>query len=250
MAGLSAGWPVKNLLPKGLFGRSLLIVVAPVILLQAILTYIFFERHWDTVTRRLSRAVAGEVAMLTEIHAESPDGLAMQALNSRTARTFQLEVVFLPGEQLPAPTAPETLFSPIMTLRDELSKQIAQNFWIDSHPYGDYVDLRVQMRDGVLRILTPRNRITSQTAHIFILWMIGTSMVLLSVAVVFLRNQVRPIAQLAQAADDYGKGREAPEFKVSGAVEVRQAAAAFLEMRDRISRQIAQRTLYAGGRQP
>lgn len=247
MAGLRARWPVKNLLPKGLFGRSLLIVVAPVILLQAILTYIFFERHWDTVTRRLSRAVAGEVAMLTEIHAESPDGLAMQALNSRTARTFQLEVVFLPGEQLPAPTAPETLFSPIMTLRDELSKQIAQNFWIDSHPYGDYVDLRVQMRDGVLRILTPRNRITSQTAHIFILWMIGTSMVLLSVAVVFLRNQVRPIAQLAQAADDYGKGREAPEFKVSGAVEVRQAAAAFLEMRDRISRQIAQRTLMLAG---
>ncbi len=240
-------WPLKNILPKGLFGRSLLIVVAPVVLLQAIVTYIFFERHWDTVTRRLSRAIAGEVAMLTETYSSPMDTVTMQAVNAQAARTFQLEVAFLPGEKLPAPSSGEPYFSPVMTLGDELSKQIAQSFWIDTHRYGDYLDLRVQLNQGVLRILTPRNRVTSQTAHIFILWMFGTSLVLLSVAVVFLRNQVRPIALLAQAAEEFGKGREVPDFKAAGATEVRQAAAAFLEMRDRIGRQIAQRTLMLAG---
>ena len=247
MAGLTEGWPLKNLLPKGLFGRSLLIVVAPVVLLQAIVTYIFFERHWDTVTRRLSRAVAGEVAMLTETYSKPLDTVTMQAVNAQAARTFQLEVAFLPDEKLPAQTSDGQFFSPLVTLSDELSKQIAQKFRIDSHRYGDYLDLRVQLNQGVLRILTPRNRVTSQTAHIFILWMFGTSLVLLTVAVIFLRNQVRPIALLAQAAEEFGKGREVPDFKAAGATEVRQAAAAFLEMRDRIGRQIAQRTFMLAG---
>ncbi len=247
MAGLTDLWPLKNLLPKGLFGRSLLIVVAPVIILQAIVTYIFFERHWDTVTRRLSRAVVGEVAMLTETYGRPLDAATMQIVNAQAARTFQLEVAFLPGEKLPDPTTDESLFSSMVTLSDELAKQITQKFWIDTHRYGDYLDLRVQLDHGVLRILTPRNRVTSQTAHIFILWMFGTSLVLLTVAVIFLRNQVRPIALLAEAAEEFGKGREVPDFKATGATEVRQAAAAFLEMRDRIGRQIAQRTFMLAG---
>ncbi|MFZ5834840.1 MAG: ATP-binding protein [Pseudomonadota bacterium] len=248
MAGLTEHWPIKNLLPKGLFGRSLLIVIIPVVLLQGIVTYIFFERHWDTVTRRLSRAVAGEVAMLTETYAVLPSADNQQSVNAMAARNFQLEVAFLPGEALPADKKEELLFfSPAETLQDEISKQIAQKFWIGAHAYGDYLDLRIQMTEGVLRILTPRNRVTSQTAHIFILWMFGTSLVLLSVAVIFLRNQVRPIALLAEAAEEFGKGREVPDFKPSGASEVRQAAAAFLEMRDRIGRQIAQRTQMLAG---
>lgn len=250
MAGLTGRWPLNNLnnlLPKGLFGRSLLIVIVPVVLLQAIVSYIFFERHWDTVTRRLSRAVAGEVAMLTEAYGALPEPGAMQALNTQAARTFQLEVAFLAGEKLPMQASDASFFSPAVTLADELSKHIPQRFWIGSHRYADYLDLRVQLDQGVLRILTPRNRVTSQTAHIFILWMFGTSLVLLSVAVVFLRNQVRPIALLAQAAQEFGKGREVPDFKAAGATEVRQAAQAFLEMRDRIGRQIAQRTLMLAG---
>ncbi len=247
MARLTGRWPLKILLPKGLFGRSLLIVVAPVVVLQAIVTYIFFERHWDTVTRRLSRAVAGEVALLTETYASPMDAATMQEVNAQAARTFQLQVAFLPDEKLPAQSSNEAFFSPVVTLRDELSRHIAQNFRINSYKYSDYLDLQVELNQGVLRILTPRNRVTSQTAHIFILWMFGTSLVLLSVAVVFLRNQVRPITALAQAAEEFGKGREAPDFRASGATEVRQAAAAFLEMRDRIGRQIAQRTLMLAG---
>jgi len=251
LAGLtrrwSEYWPLKNFLPRGLFGRSLLIVIVPIVLLQAIVTYIFFERHWDTVTRRLSRAVAGEVALLTEAYGVPRTASEQQAVNAQAARTFQLEVAFLPGEVLPVRAPGKLFFSPAATLEDELSKHITQNFWIDALRYGDYLDLRVQMKQGVLRILTPRNRVTSQTAHIFILWMFGTSLVLLTVAVIFLRNQVRPIVLLAEAAQEFGKGRAVPEFKPAGAAEVRQAAAAFLEMRDRIGRQIAQRTLMLAG---
>lgn len=246
MARLSAFWPVKNILPKGLFGRSLLIVIAPVVLLQAIVAYIFFERHWDTVTRRLSRAVAGEVALLAEIYADPASPEILHGITVQAARTLQLETAFLPGESLPQETPDTSFFSPVTTLSDEMSKQIARPFWISKRK-GGYLDLRIQMRDGVLRILTPRNRVTSQTAHIFILWMFGTSLVLLSVAVVFLRNQVRPLALLAQAAEAFGKGREVPEFKAAGATEVRQASAAFQEMRDRIGRQIAQRTIMLAG---
>lgn len=240
-------WPPKNLLPKGLLARTLLILIAPVVLMQAVVSYIFFERHWDTVTRRLARGVAGEVALLTEAYAIHPPATELQTLQMRVARTLQLETVFLPGEVLPPPVRQYGFFSPVTALKEELSRQITNPFWMVERRDTDYLDLRVQMKDGVLRIITPRNRVSSQTAHIFILWMLGVSIILLGVAVVFLRNQVRPIALLAQAAEDFGKGREVPDFKPAGAAEVRRAAAAFVEMRERIARQIAQRTFMLAG---
>ena len=247
MARLTLFWPLKNFLPKGLLGRSLLILIAPVVLMQAVVSYIFFERHWDTVTRRLARGVAGEVALLSEAYAIHPPATELQTLQMRAARTLQLETVFLPGEVLPPPVRHSGFFSPVAALTEELSRQITNPFWMVERRDADYLDLRVQMKDGVLRIITPRNRVSSQTAHIFILWMFGVSIILLGVAVVFLRNQVRPITLLAQAAEDFGKGREVPDFKPAGAAEVRRAAAAFLEMRERIARQIAQRTFMLAG---
>lgn len=249
MAGLIWRWlgPFKNLAPKGLFARSLLIIVAPMVLMQIIVTYIFFERHWDTVTRRLSRAVAGEVALLTETYRALPAGEGLQAMNAQAARTLQLQVAFLPGEKLPPGAPHEGFLMAERTLAEEIAKQIALPFWIDAANFGDYVDIRLQLGTGVLRILAPRNRITSQTAHIFILWMLGASVVLLAVAIMFLRNQVRPITLLALAAEGFGKGREVPDFKATGASEVRQAAAAFLEMRGRIARQIETRTIMLAG---
>ena len=240
-------WPLKNLLPKSLFGRSLLILIAPVVLMQAVVSYIFFERHWDTVTRRLARSVAGEVALLTEAYAIQPPATELQSLQMRAARTLQLETVFLPGEVLPPPVSESGFYSPVSALKEELSRQITNPFWMIERRDADYLDLRVQMNDGVLRIITPRNRVSSQTAHIFILWMFGVSIILLGVAVIFLRNQMRPITLLAQAAEDFGKGREVPDFKPAGAAEVRRAASAFLEMRERIARQIAQRTFMLAG---
>lgn len=249
MAGLIRRWLglFRNLAPKGLFARSLLIIIAPMVLMQIIVTYIFFERHWDTVTRRLSRAVAGEAALLTETYRAMPGGEGHQAMNAQVTRALQLQVAFLPGEKLPASQQRKGFLKPERTLEEEIAKQIALPFWIDAANFGEYVDIRLQLDAGVLRILAPRNRITSQTAHIFILWMLGASVVLLAVAIMFLRNQVRPIALLAQAAEGFGKGREAPDFKATGASEVRQAAAAFLEMRSRIARQIEQRTIMLAG---
>ena len=238
---------IKDWLPKGLFARSLLIIVAPVVVMQSIVTYIFFERHWDTVTRRLSRAVAGEIALLIETYPATAEQIATQSLNAQLNRTLQMDVVKLPNEKIPA-SIPSNFF--LITERifsEELAKQISRPFWFDTDKYGDFVDVRIQLDADVLRVLVPRNRVTSQTAHIFILWMVGTSMVLLTVAIIFLRNQVRPITLLAEAADSFGKGRDVPDFKATGASEVRQAAAAFLEMRDRINRQIEQRTVMLAG---
>ena len=238
---------LKDLMPKRLFARSLLIIIAPVVLTQAIVTYIFFERHWDTVTRRLSRAVAGEVALIAETYQYSPDAAVSPEVKARLIRALQLKVAFMPGEKLPAPSARDSIFIPETVLEEELDKQLALPFWFDATKDSEQLDVRVQLDAGVLRILAPHNRVTSHTARIFISWMLGISLVLLGVAILFLRNQVRPITLLAQAAEEFGKGREVPDFRPAGAAEVRQAAAAFLEMRDRIKRQIAQRTLMLAG---
>lgn len=242
-------WPalLKELLPKGLFARSLLIIVAPVVLMQSIVTYIFFERHWDTVTRRLSRAVAGEIALLIDTYPALQEGIDLQLMDARVSSALQLQVTLLDGEKLPAPAGRPITSIPERTFGEELSKQIARPVWFDASRYGDQLDVRIQLDGAVLRILVPRNRVTSQTAHIFILWMVGASLALLSVAIIFLRNQMRPIALLAEAADGFGKGRDVPDFKAAGATEVRRAAAAFMEMRDRINRQIEQRTIMLAG---
>lgn len=241
----------KNLAPKGLFARSLLIVIAPVVLMQTIVTYIFFERHWDTVTRRLSRAVAGEVALLIEAYRALPQDILLGArsplMQEQVNRTLQLEVTFQVDEKLPAGPWRSSFFIPDRALEEELAKQTQLPIWLDTSNFGDYVDVRVQLDHGVLRILAPRNRLTPQTGHIFILWMFGASLVLVSVAILFLRNQVRPITLLAQAAEEFGKGRDVPEFKPTGALEVRQAAVAFQEMRDRVARHIEQRTIMLAG---
>ncbi len=242
-----AEFQVKSILPKRLFGRSLIIVIAPIVLMQAVIAYIFFERHWDRVNRRLARAVASEISLLVETWQTLPAGVTFDSVANRAARTIHLELAFLNDEKLPD-EGPKTPFSmPEATLARELAKRIPQPFWFDAVTYEDYVDIRVQLSDGVLRVLAPRNRITSETAHIFILWMIGSSLVLLAIATVFLRNQIRPIAALAEAAEGFGKGRQFPNFKPAGAEEVRRASTAFIEMRDRIQRQIQQRTAMLAG---
>ncbi|HBA41939.1 MAG TPA: two-component sensor histidine kinase [Alphaproteobacteria bacterium] len=242
-----AGFQVKALLPKRLFGRSLIIVIAPIVLMQAVIAYIFFERHWDRVNRRLARAVASEISLLVETWQTLPAGVQFDTVADRAARTINLELAFLSDDKLPAEGLKTPFSVPAATLERELALRIAQPFWFDAITYEDYVDIRVQLPEGVLRVLAPRSRITSETAHIFILWMIGSSLVLLAIATIFLRNQVRPIAALAEAAEGFGKGRQFPNFKPAGAEEVRRASSAFIEMRDRIQRQIQQRTAMLAG---
>ena len=240
---------LKRLLPRSLFGRSLLIIVTPVVLLQIVATYVFYERHWDSVTRRLALGLAGDVAMLMQVLREVPKGPAQATILASAEKSMQMRIEYLPDVILPNAPPPAPLANRIIDrmLRKAMNETVFRPYRIDSASFGDLVEIRVQLKKGVIRVLASKKRVSSPTTYIFVMWMVGTSLVLLTVAILFLRNQIRPIRRLATAAESFGKGRLNVELKPSGAREVRQAAAAFINMRDRIQRQIAQRTEMLAG---
>lgn len=235
---------IKRVLPRTMFGRSLLIVVIPLILLQAIATWVFYDRHWAAVSWRLSAAVAGDIGLLIEALqlADSPAETA-RLLEDAAALT-DLDLTLKPGKSLTAGrlggTAPEDQLTQAMQGRVDLPYRIAA-------AEDGAVRIEVQLRNGLLVVDAPRKRLYSSTTYIFVMWMVGSSLVLLGVATVFLRNQVKSLRRLAAAAEGFGKGRSVPFFKVEGAVEIRQAAVAFIRMRNRIQRQIRQRTQMLAG---
>lgn len=232
---------LKNFLPRTLFGRSLLIIATPVVLAQAIATFVFYDRHWDTMTNRLAFAVAGDIAMVIHQLNRDPSEEAWAETMEVAARTMDLFITWQPGITLP--DDPQTLSGITQTtLGKALDERVRLPWRIDNRVADEWIEVRVGMPGGVLSVLSPERRLFSFTSYLFIMWMIGSSLVLFTIAIVFMRNQIRPIRRLAIAADAFGKGRDAPGFKPEGAVEVRQAAHAFLIMRERIQRQIQQRT--------
>lgn len=234
------------LVPRRLFGRSLLIVLLPLVILQIVLTTVFYERHWTTVARWLAIGLAGEVALVAEMVEDATDLEERALVLDRARRHFDFAVSLEPGGQLD-PATRASGFLP----QDRIDAEIRRNFaWALERPFA--LDLRpdhlqqvaiyVQLDDGLLRVLAPRKRLDSTTTNLFILWMLGASALLLLIAIFFLRRQVRPIRRLAEAADSFGKGRDVGDFKLEGALEIRQAGHAFNVMRRRLLRQIAQRT--------
>src|SRR6201746_1014889 len=163
---------------------------------------------------------------------------------------LQLVVDFLPGGAMPPP-GPNPFFSLLaQTLSVQLGRQIARPFWIDTVGNSNLVEIRIQLDDSVMRVFAQRSAAYASNSEIFIFWMLGTSSILLIVAVLFLRNQIKPILRLADAAESFGKGREAPNFRPRGAREVRRASQAYIERESRLERAIEQRTaMLAGGRQ-
>ncbi len=235
-----AGRWVKHRLPTTLFGRTLLIILAPVVVMQIAVTYGFFDAHWQTVTARLSEGLAGDVAWAVESYKDDPASLAK--VQARAEESMSLSVALQPGRGLPQRKRFST-FAPIdRSLQTALSERLDEPFWFDTTRYPAYVDIRVQTPGGVLRILAPRDRAFATQGHIFVLWMTLATALLTAVSIAFIRNQVRAIERLADAADAFGRGADAPAFKPHGAREVRQAATAFLDMRGRIQRHIDQRT--------
>jgi two-component system, OmpR family, osmolarity sensor histidine kinase EnvZ len=236
-------WLARRL-PKGLFARSLLIVVAPMLILQAFIVLFFMDRYWQVVTYRLSAALTQDIAALIDLHESLPtqEDTLERIANDR----MKLDVEFMPGQTLPAPL-PKPFFSLLdSALSTEISRQVRRPFWIDTVGNSNIVEIRVAIQGGVLRVLARRGAAYASNSHIFIVWMVGTSSLLLLVAVAFLRNQIRPILRLVRAAEDFGKGRMI-EFRPGGAREVRQAGFAFIEMKRRIERSIEQRTTMLNG---
>jgi two-component system osmolarity sensor histidine kinase EnvZ len=239
---------LRRYLPKGLFARTLLIIVMPVALMQVAVVWSFFEEHWETVTASLSEGVAGDIAMLTTLYQQDADNPAVFERHAEIAyRTMSLSVDFQPGQTLP--TSRRTSFFRTLdrTLGVALSNQIDQEFWFDTTRYPNHVDVRVQVEGGVLRFIAVRERVFVTTGHIFLLWIVGASTLLTAVSVIFIRNQVKPIRRLAEAAEQLGRGQEVEHFRPAGATEVRQAAHAFLEMGSRLKRHIDQRTALLAG---
>jgi two-component system osmolarity sensor histidine kinase EnvZ len=239
------GFFLKRFLPRGLFGRSLIIIVAPIVLLQAIIAYVFFERDLDTTTRRLARDVSADMAMLValEDNNKSPDRERLRAL---AERQLAYRIAFQPGQNL-SPYHGRLTSTIDVALDDILEQRIGADRDFRTARIGDDFEIRVDVHDGVLAVLVPRDRVTVSKPDIFILWMVGSSTLLMGIAILFLRGQVRPIERLARAAESFGKGRAVPDFKPYGATEVRRAAQAFITMRERIERHVSQRTEMLAG---
>jgi two-component system osmolarity sensor histidine kinase EnvZ len=233
---------LKRRLPTTLYGRSLLIIILPVVIMQIAVTYVFFDAHWQAVTSRLSEGLAGDVAWAVASYDDDPSPAAFARLSARAEESMSLSIALQPGRDLPQRKR-YARFAPIdRALKYALTERLDAPFWFDTTRYPAYVDIRVKVDGGVLRILAPRERAFATQGHIFVLWMTIATALLTAVSILFIRNQVRAIEHLAEAANAFGRGEDAPAFKPHGAREVRQAASAFLAMRQRIQRHIDQRT--------
>lgn len=250
-------WPqnvvnlLKGITPRGLLPRALIIIVAPVLVLQLLMVIIFFDRHWDRVTARLTSAVAGDVAAMADLYQDMPAGTARTERLARLEHLFDLTVSLSHTETLPTAETPAWYeFALLYEIFDREMRTTLEGrpYFIDLNTVPRFADVRVELHDGaIMRVLVPWRRISSSTAYIYVMWMAGLSILLLTIAILFLRNQIRPIRNLAKAADAFGRGLNPRGFKPSGATEVRAAARAFIAMRKRLERQIANRTAMLSG---
>jgi len=239
-------WPasfwrrIKRAIPTSLFGRSLLIIVMPVAIMQIAVTYVFFEAHWQTVNGHLTEGLAGDVAMIVRGFDDDPSPANIAALEDRAQKTLELSIMLQPGANLPGGRRASLFVAVDRSLQHALADRIDAPFWFDTARYPAYVDVRVKTPHGVLRFIAPKDRVFATRGHIFLLWLTIATLLLTAIAVVFIRNQIRAIERLAAAAEAFGKGIDV-SFRPHGAREVRQAARAFLAMKTRIERHVDQR---------
>lgn len=235
-------------MPKRLYARSLLIIITPMILLQSVVTLVFMERHWQTVTQRLSTATTRDLAAIIDMIETYPHDDDYSNVIRIAQERLSMKIDILPPDPLPPPSR-RPFFSILdQILSAQITKQINRPFWIDTVGDSRVLEVRIQLEDKVLRAFIRRNQAYASNTHIFLVWMVGTSLVLLMIAIPFLRNQIKPILKLAEAAESFGKGRPMPpDFRPRGAEEVRRAGFAFIQMRERIERQIEQRTAMLSG---
>ena len=238
---------LREFLPKTLFGRMLSIILVPMILVQAITVFIFYERHWDTVTRHMAANLSSEIAFLIGDLGTSPNAEQIETVIADGWQFFNFPVNFETALTLPQKnnSIPKTYAEEM--LRTELSKRLSQNWQVDVDTDPNLIFIDIQFDTGVLRVYASRKRIFSSTSWTFIGWTIGSSILMFGVALVFLRGQVRPIHRLANAARQLGLGRPAPDYRLEGAREVRLAGRAFQAMRHRIMRQLNERTEMLAG---
>jgi len=240
-------WFTKRI-PTGLYGRTLLIIILPMVILQSVIAFVFMERHWQTVTQRLSTAVTRDIAAIIDVIDTYPQDADYENIIRIARERLELNIAIEPEGSLPPPRS-KPFFSILDSiLSEEITRQIRRPYWIDTIGDSNLVEIRILLDDKILRVFARRSQAYASNTHIFLLWMVGTSLVLLIIAILFLRGQIRPILSLAHAAESFGKGQKMPDdFRPRGADEVRRAGLAFIRMRERIERQIEQRTAMLTG---
>ena len=238
---------LMSFFPSTLMGRSALIIIVPLILVQIISTFIFYDNHWDTLSKRLAQGLAGDISHIRLFIQDYNTEEEFDWIKKNAKNTMSLKINFIEGTSLSnRKLYDENSYFPDVLTR-ELWRELKRPFTINFEYSPREVEINMQLKNGVLNVLAPRSRLFSSTTYIFVLWMIGSSLLLFGIAVLFLNAQVRSVRRLARAADNFGKGRDVPNFKPEGALEVRQAAKAFNIMRDRIKKQINQRTEMLAG---
>lgn len=238
---------LRNYLPKTLFGRMLSIVLVPMIMVQVITVFIFYDRHWDTVTRHMASQLASDISLLADRAGKSPDAATIELIQETGWRYFSFPIQHQPDEKWTPPEASPNQSYAEQMLQRELEKRLTSDWKVnlDSDPNLIYVDL--ELDNGYLRIYASRKRIFSSTSWTFFGWTLGSSILLFTTAMLFMRGQVRPILRLANAARELGLGRQAADYQLEGAREVRLAGRAFQAMRHRIMRQLNERTEMLAG---
>lgn len=230
-----------------------MIIATPILLLQLIVSFIFFDRHWDSMSSRLVYGLAGEVSMLTTQLQQAEGEAARADIIAAAARSLDIDIHITDVNAdalIRKPAVFEKLywFSIDTKLQQFLERRLTNEFVLSSSDVEKKFNILVRLNDREMAtFMCPMRRLTSSTTYIFILWLIGSAVVLFAIAILFMRNQIRPIRRLAVAAEKFGKGQDVPDFKPVGASEVRQASRAFLEMKERLKRQIEQRTAMLAG---
>jgi two-component system osmolarity sensor histidine kinase EnvZ len=238
----------RTIVPRTLFLRSLLIVILPVVILQILLTYVFYNRHYDTVTRWLATGVAGDVALLADQLDAAPDALVRAQIMDQFTRHTDLDVALDPTTTLAEASRKADIENTDVNhidakILEAFAEALAEPFAVDlDTDESDVITIYVQLKEGLLTVDAARKRVTATTIGLLLIWMVGASLVLTLIALYFMNLQVRPIRLLARAADNFGKGRDPGDFPVTGPSEIRRAARAFNLMRQRILRYLSQRT--------
>ena len=237
---------IKNLLPKRLFYRALLIVAVPVIVIQLIITIVFFDSLWIKTNKGMTRALVSEIKTFIEVY--NNDDYNKDEITNLYSLYQDLNIEFIKEQEFNF-IYDERWFSPLdRTLRRELKSKFSNNkFWFNTTSYKELIDLRIKYQNGFFKFLIPRDRLTSSSARIFGLWITVPAIIMVIISLIFLKNQTRPITALAKAAERFGKGEEIEEFKPSGAAEIRQAGFEFDKMRKRILRHLNQRSEMLSG---
>lgn len=238
---------LRRYVPKSLYARVVLIVILPIFLMQAVVTYVFFERHWDIVSANLSTNTAGQIALVTRLFEDAKTAEERAALAAFALKDLDLSMRFEKGEIIPDTDKLSILNLYNRTLDRRLAARLQHPYWFNTQSWDAYVEIRVQLADGALVFYPLRERVFATSGPIFLAWLIGTSILLGWIAITFMRNQVRSILRLGEAAEAFGRGRDLPGYRPSGATEVRRAGYAFIAMRERLKRQIHQRTAMLAG---